>query len=510
MQRPGSERRQRCSGYARLAHVPHRRREREAKFEVADDFDLPFSGPLGGRSSVKLSATYWDTTDRRLLRWGQTLRHRHASDGSEDGWTLKIGTPPGVPGAGVVLDRWELDEPGPPDEPPVRLAGLVLGIVRGAPLEPVAAIETEREKRLIGAVEVSDDRVASSIDGIPGPSFRQIELEVKGSGAGRLLGELSDKLIRAGAKPTKASKLETALGGQPEPEVAVPRLRPRSHLDTLVGYALSRSVIRLIGEDPKIRASSDADPVHDARVATRRLRSDLKTLEPYLSPVEGLRTELGWLGGLLGEVRDLDVLIERMRAQIAELPDADQAAAAAILGRLDDDRHRRRGELLDGLGSGRYLALVDELIEATRRPPVADPSDDRRARSVLRRVTRKAWRRTARSVDRLGRSSPDAALHEVRKRAKRARYAAELGRDVFGKRAMRLAERLADVQDGLGEVQDTVVAEERLRALRLSSGSAFVAGMLACGERAARADARDRWPRLWKAARAKRLRRWFS
>ena len=409
MQRPGSERRQRCSGYARLAHVPHRRREREAKFEVADDFDLPFSGPLGGRSSVKLSATYWDTTDRRLLRWGQTLRHRYASDGSEDGWTLKIGTPPGVPGDGV-LDRWELDEPGPPDEPPARLAGLVLGIVRGAPLEPVAAIETEREKRLIGAVEVSDDRVSSSIDGTAGPSFRQIELEVKGSGAGPLLRELSDRLIRAGAKPTTASKLETALGGQPEPEVAVPRLRPRSHLDTLVGYALSRSVIRLIGEDPKIRASSDADPVHDARVATRRLRSDLKTLEPYLSPVEGLRTELGWLGGLLGEVRDLDVLIERMRAQIAELPDADQAAAAAILGRLDDDRHRRRGELLDGLG----------------------------------------------------------------------------------------------------EVQDTVVAEERLRALRLSSGSAFVAGMLACGERAARADARDRWPRLWKAARAKRSRRWFS
>jgi CHAD domain-containing protein len=485
-------------------------REREAKFEVADDFDLPFLGPVTGRSSVKLSAHYWDTADHRLLRWGQTLRHRHASDGSEDGWTLKIGTPPGVPAAGVVLDRQELDELGPPDEPPARLAGLVLGIVRGAPLEPVAAIETEREKLLIGAVEVSDDRVASSIDGTHGPSFRQIELEVKGPGAGRLLRDLSDRLIQAGAKPTTASKLEAALGGQPEPEVVVPRLRPRSRLDALVGYALARSVIRLVGEDPKIRASSDADPVHDARVATRRLRSDLKTLEPYLSPVEGFRTELGWLGGLLGGVRDLDVLIERMRARIAGLPDADQAAAAAILARLDDDRRRRRGELLDGLGSGRYLALVGELIEASRRPPVADHADDRRARSVLRRVTRRAWRRTARAVDRLGRSSPDAALHEVRKRAKRARYAAELGRDVFGKRAMRLAERLADVQDGLGEVQDTVVAEERLRALQLPSGSAFVAGMLVCAERAARADARRRWPRLWKAARAKRFRRWFS
>src|SRR6266550_4384669 len=182
-------RRRRCSTYARLAPRVQGPREREAKFEVADDFDLPFLGQVAWRSSVKLSAHYWDTADQRLLRWGQTLRHRHASDGSEDGWTLKVGTPPGVRAAGVVLDRQELDEPGPPDE-------------------PAATIETEREKLLIGAVEVSDDRVSSSIDGIPGPSFRQIELEVRGPGAGRLLRDLSDRLIRAGAKPTTASKLE--------------------------------------------------------------------------------------------------------------------------------------------------------------------------------------------------------------------------------------------------------------------------------------------------------------
>jgi CHAD domain-containing protein len=484
--------------------------EREAKFEVPDDFDLPFLGRAVERSSVKLSAHYWDTADHRLLRWGQTLRHRHASDGSEDGWTLKVGAPPGAAAAGAILERQELDEPGPPHEPPPRLAALVLGIVRSAPLEPVATIETDRDLLLIGAVEVSDDRVSSSIHGAPGPSFRQIELEAKGPGADRLLRALSDRLIRAGAKATTASKLESVLGGRPEPEVVVPRLRSRSRVDRLARYALARSVIRLIGEDPKIRASSDADPVHDARVATRRLRSDLKTLEPYLAPVGGLRAELAWVGGLLGAVRDLDVLIERMHARIRELPDRDRSAAVPILARLEDDRRRRRGELLDGLRSARYLALLDELIEGSRRPPVADPADGRRARSVLRTVTRKAWRRTARAVDRVNRSSPDVALHEIRKRAKRARYAAELGRDVFGKRAMRLAERLADVQDGLGEVQDTVVAEERLRSLRLPSGPAFVAGMLVRGERAARAEARDRWPGLWKAARKKRLRRWFA
>ena len=504
------DRRRRRSAYARLADMIEQPSEREAKFEVPDDFDLPSLGRAVERSSVKLSARYWDTADHRLLRWGQTLRYRQASDGSEEGWTLKLTAPPGARATGAVLDRQELDEPGRPDEPPARLAALVLGTVRGAPLRPIATIETDREVLRLGSVEVSDDRVSSSVDGTPGPSFRQIEIEAKGPGSDPVLAQLSDRLARAGAKSTTATKLETVLGGRPEPEVVVPPLRSTSRVNVLVAYALARSVIRLIGEDPKIRASAEADAVHDARVATRRLRSDLKTLEPYLVPVERLRAELGWLGGLLGAVRDLDVLLERMHARVRELAGPDRGAAAPILARLEDDHHRRRRELLDGLGSVRYLRLLDELIEASRRPPMADPTDRRRARPVLRTVTRKAWRRTARAVDRLDPSPPEAALHEVRKRAKRARYAAELGREVFGKPATRLAERLADLQDELGELQDTVVAEERLRALRLPSAAAFVAGMLVCGERAARAQARDRWRGPWMAASAKRLRRWFA
>ena len=420
------------------------------------------------------------------------------------------GAPPGGPATGAVLDRQELDEPGRSDEPPARLAALVLGTIRGEPLEPVATIATDRDVLHIGTIEVSDDRVSSSVDGMPGPSFRQIEIEAKGPGDDPLLADLSRRLIRAGAKTTTAAKLETVLGGRPEPEVVIPQLRSDARIDVLVGYALARSVIRLVGEDLTIRAGPHAEPVHDARVATRRLRSDLKTLEPYLAAAEGLREELGWLGGLLGAVRDLDVLIERMGARIRELPDPDRAAAAPILAKLEDDHDRRRNELLEGLGSARYLALLDELIEASRTPRVADPADRRRARRVLRAVTRKAWRRTARAVDRLEPTPPDAALHEIRKRAKRARYAAELGRELFGKPARRFAERLADVQDELGSLQDTVVAEDRLRSLQLSNASAFVAGMLVCEERAARALARGRWRGSWKAARSKRLRRWLA
>src|SRR2546430_11483577 len=197
-------------------------REREAKFEVPDGFYLPRLGRPVERTSVKRHARYWDTAHHRLIRWGPTLRYRHASDGSEDGWTLKGGAPLGAPTTGAVLDRQELNEPGPPDKPPARLAALVLGTIRGRPLEPVATIETERAMVYVGTVEVSDDRVSSWVDGTPGPSFRQIEVEAKGPGSGPLLADLSHRLIRAGAKATTAAKLETVLGARIEPEGAVP------------------------------------------------------------------------------------------------------------------------------------------------------------------------------------------------------------------------------------------------------------------------------------------------
>jgi CHAD domain-containing protein len=105
-------------------------------------------------------------------------------------------------------------------------------------------------------------------------------------------------------------------------------------------------------------------------------------------------------------------------------------------------------------------------------------------------------------------------LHEIRKRAKRARYAAELAAAALEYKAGPFADRLADLQDILGELQDSVVAGERLAALvrddRITGGAAFAAGTLACGHDDARRDARRRWSALWEVARKKRLRRWLN
>ena len=471
-------------------------------------------------SSVVLTATYWDTPDRALLRWGHTMRHRQASDGSEDGWTLKLGT--ASVSDPVVLDRREVDVPGPPQHPPSDLRDLVTALVRGEPVTAVATIETDRHRMVIGdqesggqaAVEVSDDRVSSTVGGHPGVAFRQIEVEALTPTSGALMRAVAERFADAGATATTTSKLAKVLGEQLEPEISVPRIGSNATIETLVRAAIGAGVRELIGNDPGIRLGADPEAVHKGRVATRRLRSNLKTLEPHLFPsrVAWLRSELAWAGDLLGAVRDLDVLILRVEEAGGRLPEVDRVAVDAIVDGLREDRRLRHLELADALGSARYLHLVDRLIEAAASPPFIaglDPTEP--ARPSLRRLVRKAWRRTVRAVERLGDKPSDIELHEIRKRAKRARYACELAAGVFGKDASRFARGLEAVQDVLGDVQDTVVAEQRLRdgSVRLAGSSAFSAGTLACLERTDRRRARKRWPKVWKTVRSKRRRRWL-
>src|SRR5581483_6068124 len=106
---------------------------------------------------------------------------------------------------------------------------------------------------------------------------------------------------------------------------------------------------------------------------------------------------------------------------------------------------------------------------------------------------------------------PDEALHEVRKRAKRCRYAAEAVAPVAGKRAREFAKVVADVQDVLGEHQDAVVARAWLAkaAADAPAREAYSAGMLAGVEVAAADAAAGAFAGVWETASRKRLRAWM-
>ncbi|HEX2434520.1 MAG TPA: CHAD domain-containing protein [Gaiellaceae bacterium] len=244
----------------------------------------------------------------------------------------------------------------------------------------------------------------------------------------------------------------------------------------------------LLAREPGVRLGADPEELHKQRVATRRLRSLLRSARPVLEdPIrtERLRDELRWLGALLGEVRDRDVLIDYLVAELATLEEA--AAFGAVLELLDGERDEARERLIGALDGPRYATLLAEL---ERLPGLKEGAS-------LERVAADDYRRLRRAARRLDAKATDEELHRLRIRAKRARYAAEA---VGAKKEF--VDRAKDLQDVLGEHQDAVVAEERIRDLlarvRGTGRTALAAGRLIERQRLRRANARRAWPKAWK------------
>lgn len=294
------------------------------------------------------------------------------------------------------------------------------------------------------------------------------------------------------------------------PETSLPRAPSAGATAGEVAHAaLARSIALLLEHEPELEAGEDPEHVHQARVATRRLRSDLRTFRPIFDPdwAQTLRDELRWLGRQLGAVRDADVLLDRLRDRTDGLPAVDRMAAEGLLERVRADRTRHGDELGAALESGRYAALRAELVETARRPRLTELASAT-ADDALPPLARRPWKRLRRRVKRLGADPTDAALHDVRIATKRCRYATQAVAPAIGEEAERFARALARLQNRLGEHQDAVVAEAWLRGTGVESPpqTAFVAGELAAGERHAALAARAVWPRAWRRVWKNRLR----
>jgi CHAD domain-containing protein len=276
--------------------------------------------------------------------------------------------------------------------------------------------------------------------------------------------------------------------------------------------ALASSVSRFDANEPALWAERDPEAVHQARVATRRLRSDLRTLHDFVDErwATDLRGELRWLGAELGAVRDIEVLRERLSLHAALLPDAEANAACAAIRRLEDDHALARADLLRSLRHPRYAGLHRALHDAVTTPRLT-ASAHSHAVDALPNAVRPAWRRLRRSVNDLAAAPSDAALHEVRIRAKRGRYAVELASPVIGRPARELGVALTRVQDVLGEHHDAVVADSWLAkaAPECTPQQAYALGMLAEVERGLAIHARSGFASAWDAANKRRLRAWL-
>jgi CHAD domain-containing protein len=496
--------------------APSVHRERELKMAAPPDFQLLDLGSVARDVVVtaaderRLTTVYWDTADMRLIRWGCTLRHR-----AGEGWTVKL---PKVESSALLV-RDEHNFPGSPTAPPEPALDLVRAYVRSAALAPVVRMRTVRravsvlsaDGRLLA--EIDDDDVSVHRGRRVVTRFRELEVEMADDGTEDLLDAIVERLRAGGAgKVDPTPKLVRALGDTAlaPPEVAVESLNGAASAGAVVRRAIAASVARLLRHDPGVRLGGEPEDVHQARVATRRLRSDLRTFAPLVDAAwaSSLSEELRWLAAELGSVRDAEVLADRLQATAARLPAGDVEAGRHVADRLVAGVASSREGLLAALRGPRYVALLDRLVEAAHSPQLTAEADGP-ARRVLPVLVALPWSRLWRDGRRLDATSPDAELHALRIRAKRVRYAAEAVAPVMGQRATRFATAVTRLQTVLGEHQDAVIAAAWLRENGPDSGHPFAAGQLWALERAAAEEARQQFPAAWRAATDRHLRSWF-
>jgi CHAD domain-containing protein len=260
-----------------------------------------------------------------------------------------------------------------------------------------------------------------------------------------------------------------------------------------VASLLGRQLAGLRAADADVRTGRP-DSIHATRIAARRLRSTLTSYRALLPSDEARRLsgELRWLGAALGPARDAEVLRDRLLAELADTPPELVVGPVADRIRSTLDRDARLGQdaAVQALSSPRHGRIIRDLgalaegpAASAARPRTARPGTARRAiRRALDADVRLARRRLRAALVPAVAADRDAALHEARKKAKRLHYAAESAATVLGRPAAELADVAHEIQDLLGEHQDSVVARDCLlrlaRQAREESEDTFTLGLL--------------------------------
>ncbi|MFJ9976171.1 CYTH and CHAD domain-containing protein [Streptomyces cyaneofuscatus] len=493
------------------------KREIERKYEATDATRLPDLSRVAGvgrvekRGVTELDAVYYDTADLRLASHSLTLRRR--TGGADEGWHLKFPVATGI--------RDELHEPLADTLPP-SFAALLRSRLRHTEPAPVVRLLSSRDVQHLNdpdgtlLAEVSVDtvlaeRLAGEGTGTTA-TWTEIEVELADDGDPAFLDAVEKRLRKAGVRPSdSSSKLARALAETaPVRKEKKPKADdPRTTGDHVLTY-VRKQIRTIVDLDPAVRRDLP-DSVHKMRVATRRLRSAFKTYRRILDreTTDPIGAELKWLAGELGVDRDQEVLDERLTTRVDALPTT--LALGPVGGRLTAwSAARRTGSrrrITDVLDGKRYLALLDTLDALAADPPLR-PAASRAPGKELPRAVLKDYKKLARRMDHALEHPPgperDAAMHEARKAAKRARYAGDAARPALGKPAKRFAKRVKAVQSVLGDHQDSVVARDALRTLAIEAHAAgettFTWGLLYGHEEAA-ADAREReLPEVWARA----------
>ena len=238
----------------------------------------------------------------------------------------------------------------------------------------------------------------------------------------------------------------------------------------LIGDYLREQCTVIIDSEAQLRAGEDV--IHSTRVAVRRLRSTIRVFSELFDPSEAahLEEELVWWAGLLGTVRDMDILAQRQVALLDELP-AELIlgpVASTIQAEIAVQRKQAVDAMLEALDSERYRKFIG-LIHHWRADPAFTAAANASPKSIdsaIKKAKKKVDERLSMAVAaRRAEEASDEMFHRARKASKRHRYAVEAALPLWGSKADKIISQRKDLQDLLGNHQDSIVSAAFLREL---------------------------------------------
>ncbi|HAT1132365.1 CHAD domain-containing protein [Corynebacterium striatum] len=515
-----------------------------------------------------LSAIYYDTEDLRLTHAKITLRRR--TGGNDDGWHLKIPGAQGRTEIHAELGdpvdgRYEV-----PAELLREVRSVVrnhaLEPIAQVDNNRTELVLADAQGKAVA--EFCDDHV-TAFSFLPGggqQSWREWEVELAGDLPGtkdgsRFIREATSLLIGAGARVSASpSKLKTALGDSIDsaplpPALAHSNVEPDSAAAAVV-TALKANRDKLVDYDPRVRRN-EWDSVHQMRVATRELRSHIQTFHGIVvgPEIERIEAELKQLASILGVARDAEVVEERWLNLLASedsntLDDATREHISHDMGTAFRRAHRH---VVAALDSDRYLALLDSLDQFLANPPVAEDSElefsEADDAAVISSVTpaeptaesaaedsqkpakkdeephdmdtvmalhlNEAYKKLVKRHEKAVKNWDNLELtlherenyfHDMRKAAKKLRYAAEAAGSATNLKTKNLYKACKDMQSVLGDFQDSVTSRDKLLELantaRRRGEDTFGYGLLYQRERAIGLEALDNYAESFKAIKS--------
>lgn len=264
---------------------------------------------------------------------------------------------------------------------------------------------------------------------------------------------------------------------------------PAERADAAVRQVCRRLLATLQANEPGMLAETDTEFLHDYRVAVRRTRTVLGQMGGVFPArvTERFRRGFRELAQATSAARDGDVFLLALDDLDAQLPAPMQGQLAPLrdaVARRTRQAHVRLKARLDSAAHRRSMTAWASFLD---RPPPRRPGQEAARQPIAALAGRRVWK-LYRKLIREGRAitpeSPPAALHELRKSAKRLRYQMESFGSLFPPEQISpLMRRLKALQNRLGEYQDLGVQAGHLRELadELRTGQAPTPTLLAIG-----------------------------